>query len=43
MAARKPKMAAKINIKSENGVLVSKKKKLNNAENDISGFFFANK
>ena len=41
MAARNSKMAAKISIKSENGVLVSKKK-LNNAENNISGLF-ANK
>ena len=41
MAARKSKMAAKINIKSENGVLVSEKKR-NNAENDIYGLF-ANK
>ena len=41
MAARNSKMAAKINIKSENGVLVSEKK-LNNAENNISGLF-ANK
>ena len=31
MAARNSKMAAKINIKSENGVLVSEKK-LNNAK-----------
>ena len=38
MAARNSKMAAKINIKSENGVLVSEKK-LNNAENSISGLF----
>ena len=35
MATQKSKMAAKINIKSENGVLVSEKK-LNNAENDIA-------
>ena len=42
MAARKSKMAAKINIKSDNGVLVSEKKTLNIAENDISGLF-ANK
>ena len=42
MAARNSKMAAKINIKSENGVLVSEKKKLNNAENNISRLF-ANK
>ena len=38
MAAQKSKMAAKINIKSENGALVSEKK-LNNAENDIAGLF----
>ena len=31
-------MAVKLNTKSENGVLVSAKK-LNNAENDISGLF----
>ena len=41
MAARNSKMAAKINIKLENGVLVSEKK-INNAENNISGLF-ANK
>ena len=41
MAARNFKMAAKINIKSENGVLVIDKQ-LNNAENNISGLF-ANK
>ena len=41
MAARKSKMAAKISVNSENGVLVSDKY-LNNAENDISGLF-ANK
>ena len=39
MAAQKSKMAAKINIKSENGAIVSEKKKLNNAENDIAGLF----
>ena len=39
MVAKKSMMAAKINIKSENGALVSEKKKLNNAENDISGLF----
>ena len=39
MAARNSNMAAKVNIKSENGVLVSEKKKLNNAENNISGLF----
>ena len=38
MAARKSKMAAKINIKLEKVVLVSEKK-LNNAENDVSGLF----
>ena len=38
MAAQNSKMAAKINIKSENGVLVSKKK-LKNAENNIAGLF----
>ena len=38
MAARKSKMAAKINIKSENGVMVSEKK-LHNAKNVISGLF----
>ena len=42
MAARNSKMATKINIKSENGVLVSETKKLKNAENNISGLF-ANK
>ena len=41
MAARNSKMAAKINIKSKNGVLVSEKK-LNNAENNISGLFANN-
>ena len=41
MAARNSKMAAKINIKLKNGVLVSEKK-LNNGENNISGLF-ANK
>ena len=41
MAARNSKMTAKINIKSENGVLVSEKK-LNNAENNISGLFATN-
>ena len=38
MAARKSKMASKINIKSGNGVLVSEKNH-NNAENDVSGLF----
>ena len=38
MAARNSKMAAKINIKSENGVLVNEKN-INNAENNISGLF----
>ena len=37
MAAPNSKMAAKINIKSENGVLVIEK--LNNAENNVSGLF----
>ena len=41
MADRNSKMAAKINIKSENGVLVSEKK-TNNAEKNIT-VLFANK
>ena len=38
MATGNSKMAAKINTKSENGVLVSEIM-LNNAENNISGLF----
>ena len=41
MVARKSKIAATINIKSENGVLVIEEP-LNNAQNDISGLL-ANK